>query len=196
MPNNINEIIENMSPEDQQTMYDEYKAKLEAAGQTVHHKAKLATLVTQWITYQEALEAAEEEVKVTKAKRAKSAAELRMEAKKEATKLIRVKIINNNPRNTRFGEVVTTGNSLIHPPIRKTVPYNCEAAEAYHLPKIMLETLKERKYVHRSVRTDKKTGRLIEKEEVRPEFTFIELEPLTQEDLAVMREQQKYKGDA
>lgn len=65
---------------------------------------------------------------------------------KESTELIRVKITCMNPAKKDWkGEIISVQNAVIGV-VRKFVPYNNEAGDAYHVPRVLLDILQERKY--------------------------------------------------
>lgn len=66
--------------------------------------------------------------------------------RKEATELVRVKITCMNPAKKDWkGEIISVQNAVIGV-VRKFVPYNNEAGDAYHVPRVLLDLLRERKY--------------------------------------------------
>ena len=77
--------------------------------------------------------------------------------------------------------------------IRRYVPYNCEAAESYHLPRIMVDLLKERMFAKRTSRTIK--GKVhVDIKQMR-EFSIEELPPLNEVEIKELaRRQQLSKG--
>ncbi len=180
-------MIADMTAEQIEQETQNYQNKLTQSGLKFHHKAKLATLILQWKDY----EAENKESGVL------SISERRTKQRKEWLALIRVRITNHNPSKKNItGEIFTCGNSVLGA-VKKFVPYNCEAAEAYHLPKIMYETLKGRKFIQRGtkrVTIDGVKQTVPTMQEVK-EFSFEVLEPLTETELKVLaRKQAMAKG--
>lgn len=180
----ITEIEETLSQMDTETIEQEtenYKNKLTSVGEKFHHKAKLATLIHQWKEYEARTPA-----------KAASTNDLRKQMRDEHLALIRVRITNHNPSKKGLtGEIFTCGNSVLGF-IKKYIPYNCEAANAYHIPKFMYETLKARKFVQRSSKTVTKGGmkQMVAVINEVPEFSFEVLPPLTQAELDYMKKKQ------
>jgi hypothetical protein len=92
---------------------------------------------------------------VTPAKRTKTKKELtalyHTNLRKEANKLVRIRLTCMNPDKTQWpGEVFDVGNSITGS-IKKFVPF--EAEDGYHVPFMIYETLVARKYQqHKKVR--------------------------------------------
>lgn len=180
-------MIADMTPEQVEQETQNYQDKLTQVGEKFHHKAKLSTLIQQWKDY---------EVK-NKNDVAMSLTEKRTKQRKEQLALVRVRITNHNPAKKNItGEIFTCGNSVLGA-IKKFVPYNCEAAEAYHLPKIMYETLKERKFIQRGTKRVTIDGvkRTVPIMQEVKEFSFEVLPQLTETELKVLaRKQAMAKG--
>lgn len=121
-------------------------------------------------------------------------AQYRQMKKREAEKLIRVRITNMNPQKTDLpGEVFTVANGVVGT-IRKYVPFGGEAAEVgYHVPQIILNMLKRRKFYSVSTKRDDK-GRPYQVKQERNEFAIEILEPLTQEELEKLALDQRASG--
>lgn len=123
-----------------------------------------------------------------------TAAQYRQKKKREAEKLIRVRITNMNPQKTDLpGEVFTVANGVVGT-IRKYVPFGGEAAEVgYHVPQIILNMLKRRKFYSVSTKRDDK-GRPYQVKQERSEFAIEILEPLTKEELEKLALDQRASG--
>lgn len=121
-------------------------------------------------------------------------AQYRQMKKREAEKLIRVRITNMNPQKTDLpGEVFTVANGVVGT-IRKYVPFGGEAAEVgYHVPQIILNMLKRRKFYSVTTKRDDK-GRPYQVKQERNEFAIEILEPLTQEELEKLALDQRASG--
>lgn len=119
-------------------------------------------------------------------KKAKSRAEIeqdiRDEQAKEQMKLIRCRITCLNPAKAAIkGEIITVANRYVGT-VRKFVPFGEATDNGYHIPQIMLNELKTRKF--NSVTTKKgENGQLLPIQRMVPEFAIEILEPLTMEEL-------------
>jgi len=112
----------------------------------------------------------------------------RNEIRKEATKLIRVRITNHNPAKSRLpGEIFTVANSVIGT-VRKFIPYDGATENGYHIPKCIYDFLKTRKFVERKKVKTRDGERMIETP--RLEFAIEVLPPLTPEELKQLALQQ------
>jgi len=64
---------------------------------------------------------------------------------RESGALVRVQITNLNPAKREWpGEIISVGSSKLGT-FKKYIPYNTDAP--YHIPRIMLDVMKERKYI-------------------------------------------------
>lgn len=110
--------------------------------------------------------------------------------RKEANKLIRVRLTCMNPAKKSWpGEVISVLNNAIGS-IKKFVPF--EAEDGYHLPAVILGVLKEREY--QSFYTKTVNGKKIKKGKMAKEFSIEVLPDLTIEelkDLAVKQARQE-----
>lgn len=114
--------------------------------------------------------------------------EKRTRMRKEAFKLIRVRIQCMNPlKKAMQGEVFTVSNSVVGT-YRKFVPYNVESDEGWLVPQIMLNMIKERKF--NQIRYEKKNGLQIPKAHLVKEFAIEILPQLTKEELKELAQRQ------
>lgn len=114
--------------------------------------------------------------------------EKRNRLRKEAFKLIRVRIQCMNPlKKAMQGEVFTVSNSIIGT-YRKFVPYNIESEEGWMVPQIMLNMLRERQF--NNVRYERKNGINVPKANLVKEFAIEVLPQLTQKELTEMARRQ------
>lgn len=114
---------------------------------------------------------------------------------KEAMKLIRCKIIQLNPSKKDLnGEIFTVANDVVGK-VSVYVPYTSPASDSWHLPNIIVQFLKSKKYT--DIRFPKKKNqRQTEIQHVMvPEFNIIELPPLTQEELDKLAAMQAAAGN-
>ena len=154
---------------------DQIKQRLDLMGITYHHKANVETL-------RKLLASSLKPVEQVSANA----------IMQEATKLIRCKITCMNPGKREWlGEIFTAGNSVIGV-VRKFVPYNCEAAESYHLPKIIVDVLRGRQFLQ--VRGIKSKSGATQNSFYVPEFQIAELPPLTKAELDALAQEQMLRN--
>ena len=115
---------------------------------------------------------------------------LRDQQMKDLTRLVRVRINCLNPLKAQLkGEIVTVANAFVGT-VRKFIPFGEATDNGYHVPKILLDELKARRF--NSVQTRKgPNGEILPNQRLVPEFSIEELEPLTKEDLAKLAAAQK-----
>ena len=122
------------------------------------------------------------ETKPTETKAVESKADITNRVKKEATKLIRVRIKNLNPyKQDLHGEIFTVANEVIGK-VSKYVPYD-DAGDSYHIPNCIYKMLLSKKYLQVKTITDpvSKTRRITQSWV--PEFSIEVLPQLTTEQL-------------
>ena len=108
--------------------------------------------------------------------------------RKEATQLIRVVIVCNNPAKLKYpGETFGAGNSTVGTH-KRYVPFNNQ--EGWHVPLIILNTIKERMCPVTYEKEDIK-GRSTSATRLIPEFTVTELPPLTPKAIQELAMRQK-----
>ena len=118
----------------------------------------------------------------------------RTRVRNDALKLIRCQIVNLNPNKKAWeGEIITVWNNYTGT-VRKFVPFGEKTVEGYHVPQIIYNVLKERKYLSISTKRDPKTGELTVKTQWVPEFSLTVLPQLTKEQLAELAAAQKASG--
>ena len=122
-----------------------------------------------------------EPVKLTPAQ-AKAA--LRVAVRREALKLVRVRISNLNPqKNDLNGEVFTIANKYIGE-VKKYIPYGEASDNGYHIPMCIYNNLKSRKYLQlRTIKSQTLGKPDTVKQRWVPEFSLEVLDPLTKEEL-------------
>lgn len=108
---------------------------------------------------------------------------------REQMALVRVRIACLNPaKATVPGEILTVANKYVGT-VRKYIPFGEATDNGYHVPRILLNELKSRKF--NSIKTRKGDKGAIEvTQRLVPEFSIEELEPLTKEELAKLAAQQ------
>jgi len=115
----------------------------------------------------------------------------KMQARKEATRQVRVIVTCKDPAKQNWeGEIITVGNDVIGD-IKKYVPFNIE--EGYHIPQIIYNMLKDREctiFVNKKGKDGKyvQTAKIIKAHsvEVLPDLTQEELDALAAEQSARM----------
>ena len=118
----------------------------------------------------------------------------RTRVRNDALKLIRCQIVNLNPNKKAWeGEIITVWNKYTGT-VRKFVPFGEKTVEGYHVPQIIYNVLKERKYLSISTYRDPITGELTVKTQWVPEFSLTVLPQLTKEQLAELAAAQKASG--
>ncbi len=109
------------------------------------------------------------------------------ELKKEASKLVRIRVTCMNPNKKEWeGEIFTVSNAVVGT-FKKYVPFNTE--EGYHVPHIIYEQLKERKcQIFQTVRDSR--GNKSRKGKLINEFSIEVLPPLTPAELQELARKQ------
>lgn len=111
-------------------------------------------------------------------------------AKKDALKLVRLRIQNVNPAKADLhGEIFTFANEVIGK-VSKYIPYD-EAGESYHVPNCIYKMLKSKKFLNVKTYTDKATGRIVINQSWLDEFALEKLPPLTPQELKDLALKQK-----
>lgn len=123
--------------------------------------------------------------------KAESKHELRNRLSAEAGKLVRIRITCMNPNKKDWrGEVFTASNSLVGT-FRKYVPFNND--EGWHVPQIILEMIKERKFQTFYTEKDKR-GVAVRKGKLVPEFAIEIMPDLTKAELDELARRQAMAG--
>lgn len=116
-----------------------------------------------------------------KKSRAEIEAEIRANLQKEKMKLIRCRIYNLDPtKNELHGDFITVANRYLGT-VRKYIPYGEQTDGGYHIPKVLFDELKRRRF--QQVRTKTVKGQIKVETRMVPEFSIEVLEPLTPEEL-------------
>jgi hypothetical protein len=99
--------------------------------------------------------------------------------KKDSERLIRVRVACMNPTKAAMeGDIFTAGNAYIGM-ISKYVPFN---ADAWHVPKILVDMMEEKRYVHHYKVKDAQ-GQDINKTKSMKEYSIQYLPNLTEQEL-------------
>jgi hypothetical protein len=110
----------------------------------------------------------------------------RVRLRREATKLVRVRVTNMNPLKSALkGEIFSVGNAQIGF-IKKFVPFNAE--QGWHIPQIILTHIQNKKFLtHYEANIG---GKKIKKHRLVPEYAVEILPPLTAEELKDLAQRQ------
>jgi hypothetical protein len=122
-------------------------------------------------------------------------ARIRKTQKSEQMALIRCRIANLNPskRDLR-GEIFTVANKYVGT-VRKFIPYGEATDNGYHIPQIIYEQLKTRKFLQVNTRNDRSAGnQIVVDQRWVPEFSIEVLPQLTQEELDKLAASQAAAG--
>lgn len=107
--------------------------------------------------------------------------------RKEATKLVRVNVMNMNPfRKEWEGETYTVGNSQIGT-IKRYVPFGVD----WHVEQALLNVMQERLCVVYNTRKDKETGQNVTVQRQIKELQIAILPPLTEAELKALGQRQQ-----
>lgn len=120
---------------------------------------------------------------------------IRARQKHEQLALVRCQIHNNNPaKNDLFGEIFSVQNKYLGT-VRKFIPYGKFTENGYHVPRILVNMLKKKRYIQvRPVKNPDGTERTETSQA--PEFTITELRPLTRDELAKLASMQAARGSS
>lgn len=117
----------------------------------------------------------------------------RQRLRNEALKLIRIHIVNLDPKKKDLqGEIITVANDIIGT-IKKFVPYGEVTENGYHVPNIIYKMLRRRKFLNIRTRKGPKGEQLVEQSWAQ-EFSITVLPPLTQDELKKLATAQMAAG--
>jgi len=107
--------------------------------------------------------------------------------RREATKLVRIRVTCMNPNKKEHeGEVFTVSNSVVGT-IKKYVPYNNDAG--WHVPQMILQMMKERQcQIFYTVKNER--GQKVRKGKLIKEFAIEILDPLTSKEITDLAKEQ------
>lgn len=118
----------------------------------------------------------------------------RREKIREATKLVRLRITNLNPAKKDLpGEIFTVANGVIGT-IRKYIPYGELTDDGYHVPYVIYQQLRDRRFLNIRTKKDPRTGVNRPETSWAKEFALEILDPLTPEELERLRLAQAAAG--
>lgn len=163
------------------------RQRADSMGLSYHPSIKIETLRRKVQDKMDGKTAApvEEVEEVVFAPKAETQQQIRDRVRKEALRLVRCKIYNLNPEKRDLrGEIITVANKYIGS-VSKMIPFGEETDNGYHIPWVLYENLKSRKF--QSVSTKKtKEGTLEVIRRLVPEYNVEILDPLTAEELQEM----------
>lgn len=113
----------------------------------------------------------------------------------EAMKLVRLRITNLNPdKKELHGEIFTVGNRYIGN-VKKFIPYGEVTEDGYHVPNVIYQQMKARKFLQIKTRKDpKNSGNMLVSTKWVPEFALEVLPQLTEEELKELARTQAASG--
>jgi hypothetical protein len=118
--------------------------------------------------------------------------QMRARLRKEALRLVRLRITNLDPKKKDLpGEIITIANEFIGT-VRKYVPFGEMTDNGYHVPYIIYEELKERRFL--DIRTSKRGGQIHVQQNWAREFALEVLPQLTEQELARLAAAQAAAG--
>lgn len=122
-----------------------------------------------------------------------SKGDIRNQIKRDAEKLIRLRITNLDPKKSKWpGEIITVANEFIGT-ISKYVPFGEVTEDGYHVPNAIFKKLKKRKFLDiRVIKQRGKPDRVIERWV--PEFALEVLPQLTEAELKKLAATQAASG--
>ena len=122
---------------------------------------------------------------------AESEAQRATRLKREASKLVRVRVTCMNPAKKEWeGEIFSIGNAVVGS-FTKYVPFNTE--EGWHVPQMMLQMIQDRQCQVFYTTTDNR-GNKIRKGKLIKEFSVEILPSLTEEELHELAQRQAMTG--
>jgi len=187
-------VVENNEVEvDAEAELEALKARADLLGVKYHPKTKAEKLRAK-IELHLAAQDDEQEEEVEAPAAEMTRAQVRAQRRKDASKLIRVRVtcMNPNKKNWR-GEIVSVGSAKMGT-FKKFIPF--DSPDGWHIPKIIYDALKERKFSSfTSVKTAK--GQTVRKARLVPEFSIEVLPDLTEKELKeIARKQALASGEA
>lgn len=132
-------------------------------------------------------EAGEDAPKVAADATEESLAAKKLRLKRDALKLVRVRITCMDPAKKEWeGEIITVSNNAVGT-VKRYVPFNAE--DGWHVEHILLEQLRERKCQIFVTEKDSR-GNKVRKGKLIRAFAIEVLDPLTEEELADLAQRQ------
>jgi hypothetical protein len=131
----------------------------------------------------------EEVVSDRRKSRAEMDQDIRDDLYKTKMRMVRVRISNMNPAKADIeGEIITVANRFLGT-VRKYIPFGEKTDGGYHVPQVLLDALKSKKF--QQVKTKKVKGQIVHSVRMVSEFSIDILDPLTAEELSQLKDQQE-----
>lgn len=160
------------------------KQRADVLGIPYNGNIGLETLRNRVRDHQTKLESAtkaEPELKTAPKTKAQVEQELRDQVKREGLVLLRCRIANLNPQKRDLeGELITVANRFLGT-VSKFIPFG-EAGESYHIPKVLYDELRDRKFQQVISKKDAQGKEQLSRRMV-PEYSIEILPQLTAEEL-------------
>lgn len=154
------------------------KARADVMGIKYHPSISFDKLSEKVTAALEGKKEDDEEVVKTSDKANETVMQKRKRLFDEAMALVRVRVVCMDPAKSEYeGETFTIGNSII-PTYTKYVPFNND--EGWHIPKIMLDNLKERQT--QVFVTERRNGKEVKVPKLIRTYAIEVLPPLTEEE--------------
>lgn len=154
-------------------------------------RAKVNEVITSSTPTEDTTEPEVTEETVAEVPATETAEQRRMRKRKEANKLVRIRVTCMNPAKKEWdGELITAGNGVVGS-FTKFIPFNAD--EGYHVPQIILNQLKERQ-CQIFVNDRDSMGNTIRKGKLIREFAIEILPQLTLQELKDLAQQQAMRN--
>lgn len=121
-------------------------------------------------------------------------AELRQKMKREQLRLVRVRIACLNPDKAEWnGEILCVANKFLGE-VKKFIPFGEATEDGYHIPYILYNQLKSRKFLQIKTRRNRTNGNIEVTQKWVPEFAIDVLDPLDKDGLKELAAAQAAAG--
>ena len=121
-------------------------------------------------------------------------AELRQKMKREQLHLVRVRIACLNPDKAEWnGEILCVANKFLGE-VKKFIPFGEATEDGYHIPYILYNQLKSRKFLQIKTRRSRTNGNIEVTQKWVPEFAIDVLDPLDKDGLKELAAAQAAAG--
>lgn len=122
--------------------------------------------------------------------RPRTPAEIRKKQRDEQMRLVRVRIANMNPSKADLhGEIITVRTKYLGI-VKRFVPFGEATDNGWHIPFILYEQLKNRKFLQTTVKKSKNGAQMLPKTRWVPEFSIEVLPDLSDKELKKLASQQ------
>lgn len=115
---------------------------------------------------------------------------IRAKQRAEQMRLVRLRIANMNPDKADLpGEIITVRTKYLGI-VKKFIPFGEATENGYHVPYILYEYMKTRKFLQKKTKQNRQTGQISVSTNWVPEFSIEVLDPLTKDELQKLAAQQ------